>query len=133
MGIDLGRNGSGPWEDRTLLYQAQAAGPFSLRVVAAHLNQTYSVQRAQHPEHPGVDHLVVRRHDDAPVESWTDLQRIKDRLAPDGAQRYAIEIYPPTVFVVDNHNLYHLWVMPLGWEPPGGIGIHDGQPGAVPV
>lgn len=129
----LGQGGSGPWEDRTYVVREQqragTAGPFTARVVAGHLNATYSVQRAQHPEHPGIDHLLVRRHDGEPVRSWPDLQRIKDRLAPDGQLRFAIEVYPPRLLVVDNCNLYHLWVMPKGWDP--GFGIHDAQPGFV--
>lgn len=127
----LGTGGAGPWENRTHRYKQVMLGPFGQRVVAAHLNRTYSVQRAQHPEHPGVDHLVVRRHDECRIDSWTDLQRIKDQLAPDGGGRTAIEVYPPTIFVVDNYNLRHLWVLPLGETAP--FSIHDRQPGAVPV
>lgn len=134
----LGKGGDGPWENRTHLYERgnfdPEDKPFLSRCVAGHLNAEHSVQRAQHPEHPGVDHLIVRRHDGAHIHpGWRALQEIKDRLAPDGTERFGLEIFPPRRLVIDNHPLYHVWVMPLGWEPPGGLGLHSEQEGNVPT
>jgi hypothetical protein len=82
------------------------------------LNETYAVQLFQHPTHPGIDHLCVSRHDKSTEIPWPDMQRIKDRLAADGAARWGIEVFPPGFALIDNCNLRHIWVMPLGWDPP---------------
>lgn len=115
----LGHGAEGPWENRShTIAAARAAGTISYPVVAAWVNATYSVQLLQHPTHPGVDHLLVRRHDEGTEIGWADLQKIKDRLAPDGQVRWAVETFPPRLAVVDNHNLRHVWVMPTGWTAP---------------
>ena len=56
--------------------------------------------------------LMVRRLDGQSVHSWCDLQCIKDELA--GEERTAVEIYPPKSEIVDDANIYHLWVFPEG-------------------
>ncbi len=91
--------------------------------VGGWLNSTYSVQWFQHPNRPGIDHLCVRRHDDGTEVPWADLQAIKDRLAPDGQLRWAVEVFPPRLGLIDNCNLRHVWVMPKGWTPP--VDLHE--------
>jgi hypothetical protein len=115
----LGSGGQGPWENRShVALEARRAGRISYPVVAAWVNATYSVQLLEHATHPGIDHLLVRRHDDGTDIPWADLQTIKDRHAVDGQFRWAIEVFPPRLALVDNHNLRHVWVMPVGWRPP---------------
>lgn len=111
----LGDGAEGPWENREQLILERHRNP---ACVNGWLNKTYSVQHFQHPTHPGIDHLCVRRHDQGTEIPWTDMQRIKDRLAPEGKERWAIEVFPPSLAVVDNCNLRHIWVMPVGWRPP---------------
>ena len=111
----LGEGGAGPWENRHTLVAEAHPNPAA---IGGWLNQTYSVQWFQHPTKPGIDHLCVRRHDDGTDISWPDLQAIKDRLVLDGQFRWAVEVFPPRLSVIDNHNLRHLWVMPVGWAPP---------------
>lgn len=111
----LGIGGAGPWENRSQLVDAVHPNPAA---VGAWLNRTYAVQLYRHDTHPGVDHLLVSRHDGEADMPWPELQAIKDRLAPDGQLRWAIEAFPPRLAVVDNCNLRHLWVMPTGWVPP---------------
>jgi hypothetical protein len=65
-----------------------------------------------------VDHLWIRRHDGQPVRSWTDCQRIKREVLLTGAERAAVEVYPPESELVDSANMYHLWVLPLGFRLP---------------
>jgi hypothetical protein len=114
---ELGIGGSGPWENRThTLLQARAAERIHYPVVGAWLNQTYSVQKIEHETHPGIVHLLLRRHNDGTEFPWRDLQKIKDRFG--GQDRWAVEMFPPLAAVVDNHNLRHLWVMPAGYVPP---------------
>lgn len=115
----LGHGGDGPWENRTgVALASRAAGVIGYPVVAAWVNATYSVQLLEHDTHPGVDHLLVRRHDEGAGFPWSDLQQIKDRLAPDGQLRWAHEAFPPRTAVVDNANLRHVWVMAKDWTPP---------------
>jgi hypothetical protein len=134
----LGRGGRGPWFDasgRALSAARANPGAFRSRVVAGYYNRSLIVQVAHHPEHPGVDHLVIRHVFEGQEVKlpWSDLQLVKDELVEVGAHRFAFEIFPPTALVVDECPLRHLWVMPLGWRPPGDIGIHPSQAGRVPV
>lgn len=116
----LGRGTEGPWENRHALIKAEHPNPAA---VGGWLNSTYSVQHFQHPTHPGIDHLCVMRHDGGTDIPWPHMQRIKCRLAPEGVVRWGVEVFPPQLEVVDNCNLRHIWVMPLGWEPP--VDLHD--------
>lgn len=63
-----------------------------------------------------ITRLMIRRHDAEPVHSWTDLQRIKNELC--GPERVAIEVYPRESELIDDCNLYHLWVLPTGFDLP---------------
>lgn len=111
----LGPGADGPWENRSALIRERHPNPAA---VGGWLNETYSVQLFQHPPHPGIDHLCVRRHDEGTEIPWTDLQAIKDRILSDGQLRWAIEVFPPRLALVDNCNLRHIWVMPRDWTPP---------------
>ena len=42
--------------------------------------------------------------------SWPEMQRIKNELAGPGAT--GVEVYPPVDEVVDQVNMYHLWILP---------------------
>ena len=42
--------------------------------------------------------------------SWPEMQRIKNELA--GPNASAVEVYPPQSQVVDDADMYHLWVVP---------------------
>lgn len=112
---ELGVGAAGPWENRCALVRAQHPNPAA---VGAWLNQTFAVQLFNHPTHPGIDHLLVQRHDGGTYIPWPEMQAIKDRLCPDGQLRWAIEVFPPRLAVVDNCNLRHMWVMPVAWTPP---------------
>lgn len=64
-------------------------------------------------------HLIVRRHDLQPVRSWSTMQRVKNAVA--GPDRTAVEVYPAEGELVDDANLYHLWVLPEGFDLPFGL------------
>jgi len=102
--------------DRAVLDRHPACAPIS----RIHANETYSVQVYElETEWGQVDHLIVRRHDERPVRSWGDLQAIKDEIcSPD---RTAVEVFPPADDLVDQANLYHLWVLPTGFLLPFGL------------
>ena len=84
------------------------------------LNNRYSVQFFEQITAWGkVDHLLIRRHDGKANVPWADKQRIKDELM--GADRTAVEVYPAVVDLVDEADVYHLWVLPEGMKLPFGL------------
>lgn len=48
--------------------------------------------------------------------TWAERQRIKNELF--GRERTAVEVMPPESELVDEANMYHLWVMPVGYVLP---------------
>lgn len=90
------------------------------------LNNLYSVQFFYQMSSWGIiEHLMVRRHDAKPIRSWAHLQRIKSELV--GEDRTAIEVFPATQNLVDEANIYHLWVLPSGFDLP--FGLHPKEEG----
>ena len=67
-----------------------------------------------------VVHMWVRRHDGSPIRSWALMQELKNELV--GEDRVAVEVYPAAADVVDDANMYHLWVLPKGFALPFGLG-----------
>lgn len=56
----------------------------------------------------GVVHLAVSSLSGI-RPSWPEMQRIKDDIA--GPDATAIEVYPPKAEVVDEADMFHLWVL----------------------
>lgn len=67
----------------------------------------------------GLVHLSVHAMDRSPVRSWRHMQQIKNEVM--GAERVAVEIFPPESELVDTSNEYHLWVMPAKTQLPFGF------------
>lgn len=89
----------------------------SLRAAAAEMvvarsaftNRKYLVlAEAQAGTNTGWVHLSVTRHDGRPVDSWDDLQRIKNEVVGDGCE--GVELYPAEARRMDSGNVSHLWV-----------------------
>lgn len=55
--------------------------------------------------------------------SWATKQEIKNELF--GANKTAIEVFPSDKYLVDECDVYHLWVFEKGFELP--FGIHPKQ------
>lgn len=90
-----------------------------------YFDSTYQVQtRKIQTEWGKVTHLMIWRHDNQPVRSWPELQRIKNEIA--GAARVAIEVYPAQDDVVDERNASHLWVLSEDMEIPFGLHLPGG-------
>ncbi len=99
------------WESRTHLKDHPLA-PGGL--VAAYLNQIYSVQAFEHQTEWGkVLRVGIRRHAGTTEVPWADKQRIKDELF--GPYRVAVEVFPAKNRLVDAANMYWLWVLPEGF------------------
>lgn len=53
-------------------------------------------------------HLAITRNDDKKIKGFNVLQEIKDSIFP---HLQAIQIFPKNVYLIDNANVYHLWVL----------------------
>jgi hypothetical protein len=65
-----------------------------------------------------VDHVCIRNRPNTDVP-WAAKQRIKNELF--GHDRIAIEVFPETAELVDEANMYHIWVLPKGFKVPFSI------------
>jgi hypothetical protein len=82
----------------------------------AYCNLVMSVQVSTHATEWGeITHLWIRRHDEKPT-IWRDMQRVKNELV--GRDRVGIEVFPPADEVIDEANIYHVWVFPEGFRLP---------------
>lgn len=113
----------GPWQNRddTLTHPMAPDG-----VRHAYSNAKYSVLEFHADTRSvfgTVTLLMIRRHDGAPITQWYELQRIKDEIA--GANRTAVQVFPPHEQLRDSANLYHLWVMPEGMALPFGLHLPE--------
>lgn len=83
-------------------------------------NDRYSVQFFEQLSGWGpVTHLIIRRHDQGKSIPWAHKQRIKDELV--GADRTAVEVFPSAQNLVDDADVYHLWVLPVDFALPFGL------------
>ena len=98
--------------------------PIPHGLLKAATNNIYSVQFFKWSCAWGVvDRLLIRRHDHKQIAKWGDLQRIKNELI--SCDRVALQIFPEQQHLVDEANLYHLWVLPEGTSLP--IGYRHGR------
>jgi len=66
-------------------------------------------------------HISVSRKDKRPVESWSDMQEIKNHFT--GPERVGVQVFPRESDLVDLYNAYHIWVYPEGHDGPM-FGLH---------
>ncbi len=69
-----------------------------------------------------VEHICMRNAEGTDIP-WAEKQRIKNELF--GESRLAIEVYPAQDRLVDEANMYHLWILPEWFEMPFGIHLND--------
>ncbi len=117
-GRKLVRLGWSDFEDATEAFN-MITGPRP-RFVKGYKNNLYTVQQFERSSEWGlITLLMVRRNDQEPVRNWTHMQRIKNELM--GRERVAVEVYPAESDLVDDANMYHLWVMPEDFALPFGL------------
>lgn len=73
----------------------------------AHRNEVFCVLERSLPD--GVRHLGVSSLSGI-RPTWPEMQRIKDELA--GKDATAVEVYPPHDEIVDQADMFHIWVLP---------------------
>lgn len=66
--------------------------------------------------HGPATQVLIQSHYDKPIERhWATLQQIKNELF--GEETTAVEYYPAQSRLVDQHNIYWLWIFPEGTLP----------------
>lgn len=116
------KRGSWDWHEKRLSDEELARYPACRDIVRAFFNDLYSVQVYHVSTLLGVvQHLIVRRQAGG-EPPWRDLQRIKDEVC--GPESYAVQVHPRRGDVVDQANVYHLWVLPE--ELPFGLHRENG-------
>lgn len=73
----------------------------------AHRNRVFCV--LDRMDFSGARHLAISSLSGI-RPTWPEAQRIKNELA--GAEATAVEVYPPENEVIDQADMYHLWVLP---------------------
>lgn len=59
---------------------------------------------------------LIQKHDDSPIKNhWSELQKIKNQIF--GEDKTAIEYYPAVNDLIDDYNIYWLWIFPEGVLP----------------
>ena len=116
----------GGWKALPVPVGLRAAFPACGQVKRFLLNREVSVQIYEVQTDWGVvDHLLVRPHNGLPIRDWYKLQKIKDDVV--GADRVAVEVFPRSVDLRDaGVAIYHLWVLPPGFELPFGMHLPGG-------
>lgn len=76
-------------------------------ITTAHRNNVFSVLDRTLPD--GTRHLAITSLSGV-RPTWPEMQRIKDEIA--GPDATAVEVYPPQAEIVDQADMYHLWVLP---------------------
>ena len=60
--------------------------------------------------------IMVQKHDDTPIlNHWSEMQKIKNEIF--GKETTAIEYYPAESLLVNDHNIYWMWIFPEGVLP----------------
>lgn len=95
----------GEWENR----KWAADHPMAPKgMIDAWCNDRFAVQ---HFAFGGQEWLSIKRHHDgAAPPTWAEMQRIKNELV--GEDRVGVEVFPKASEVVDEADLYHLWLYP---------------------
>lgn len=73
-------------------------------------NNKYIVQvfLGEHRKNRTYDKAMIRRSDAKPIDSWSDLQRVKNEIF--GPEIEAIQFFPPQSELIDDANLYWLFI-----------------------
>ncbi len=118
-GRRLIKRGWDAWEDvtREIQEMRQRAGKSPDAPERAHKNSMFVVQIYREPCSWGdVKLCMIRRNDESAAVSWSDRQRIKNELF--GVEAVAVEVFPAESELVDDANMFHLWILPEGFELP---------------
>lgn len=109
-----------PWERHDFPKGSVGTSGWLFGFDRAYSNGLYAVLvRRLDADDTGRLHLAIRTPSNL-EPPWRDLQRIKNELF--GPQRFAVQVCPPDTRLIDQADMYHLWVMAEGFVP--GFGLH---------
>lgn len=92
------------------------AGGWFKEMDRAYTNGTYSViVRTLKTEYGLCKHAAIRNIDSTEIK-WSEKQEIKNKIF--GKNYVAVEVFPADDDLVDEANMYHLWVLPLQYKFP---------------
>lgn len=74
--------------------------------------------RSVETEWGSVEHACIRNAESTDI-SWAEKQRIKNEIF--GKETIAIEVFPKESLLVDEANMYHIWVLPENMNLPFGL------------
>lgn len=97
----------GAWETITFPPRSVYPTGWAACFTTAHKNKVFSV--LDRYDASGVRHFAVSSLS-GERPSWHEMQRIKDELA--GPSTTAVEVYPPKHEIVDDADMFHIWVLP---------------------
>ena len=107
----------GEWEDVLHLFQGKLADRPEIHRLKKYVkNNVYSAQVIDTPE--GML-LGIRRHDQSTDVPWAHKQRIKNEVL--GREWQAIEVFPKESELVDDANMYWLWVVNINVDLKGAL------------
>ena len=116
----------GEWETTALPdgLPGQTAGGWLRQIRQVAKNDLYvALVRPVETKWGRVHHLAIRTASSL-EPPWRDKQRIKDELF--GPEFVAVEVMPRQSRLVDEADMYHMWVLPEGMALPFGISEEDG-------
>lgn len=109
-----------PWETLPPTAQMMASRGWCGEITRIERNWLYVVLvRPIATEWGVVHHLAIRTASNL-EPPWRDKQRIKDELF--GTEATAVEVMPPRGELVDEADMYHMWILPAGFELPFTLG-----------
>jgi hypothetical protein len=106
----LRKSGDWPaWEKKVFMPGSVGSGKGWLGEIGhAFVNQIFSVLVRNLPD--GTMHFAVTSLTGI-RPTWPEMQRIKDELS--SPAHTAMEVYPPKAEIIDDADMYHLWVLPV--------------------
>lgn len=121
------RRGDWAWKrlpiDPELLKKFPAVG----NIAQAWRNDFYVVQVYRVATELGeVLHLCITGIDGG-EPPWRDMQRIKDEII--GTDAEAVQVYPKKRDIMDQADIYHLFILPSEWPIPFGLHRENGLRG----
>jgi hypothetical protein len=110
----------GDWEVLSFPVGTVASSGWPSEITTAYRNRVFAVLIRS--AGGGVVHYAISSLSDR-RPTWWEMQRIKNELA--GSAATAVEVYPPNSDIVDDADMFHIWVLPAGL--PFGLRHRSGE------
>lgn len=109
----------GEWERKPSPKELGIGSGWFGQLDQVYTNGKYTVMvRTIDTEWGKVEHTCIRNTGNTDIP-WRDKQKIKNDLF--GREWVAVEVFPAESELVDEANMYHLWVLPEGFRLPFGL------------